>query len=151
MLYNQFKNLFVIPVLKDMKIYHKNRVSMVCGTVAQESNYKYFAQLGNGPACGLIQMEPNTAKDIRDNWIKYKSKYKTFWDKYINDDLSLEDNLRGNIHFQVFICICHYLRVPAFIPSDLEGQAEYWKKYYNTYLGKGTPEEYINNYNRYCK
>jgi hypothetical protein len=43
----------------------------------------------------------------------------------------------------------HYLRRPEPIPTDLTGQAEYWKKWYNTYLGAGTVEEYIENYKKY--
>ena len=29
------------------------------------------------------------------------------------------------------------------IPTDLEGQADYWKKYYNTEGGKGDPEHFV--------
>jgi len=29
------------------------------------------------------------------------------------------------------------------IPDTLEGQAEYWKKHYNSGVGKGTPEKFI--------
>lgn len=35
------------------------------------------------------------------------------------------------------------LRIPEPIPETLEGQAEYWKKFYNTALGKGTVEGFI--------
>ena len=33
--------------------------------------------------------------------------------------------------------------IPAPIPTDVRGQAEYWKKYYNTEKGKGTVEDFI--------
>jgi hypothetical protein len=45
----------------------------------------------------------------------------------------------------------HYFRVPESIPSSLEDQAAYWKQYYNTPLGAGTPQQYIVSYNRYIK
>ena len=32
---------------------------------------------------------------------------------------------------------------PGMIPTDLKGQAAYWKKYYNTVSGAGTTEEFI--------
>jgi len=35
------------------------------------------------------------------------------------------------------------------IPTDLEGQADYWKKYWNTKAGKGTPEHFINQVQSY--
>ena len=37
------------------------------------------------------------------------------------------------------------------IPSDLEGQANYWKKYWNTKAGKGKPEHFINQVQHYNK
>jgi len=38
-----------------------------------------------------------------------------------------------------------YKRIPDAIPKTIEGRAEYWKKHYNSILGKGTVEEYIHN------
>jgi len=35
------------------------------------------------------------------------------------------------------------LTVPEEIPTDLQEQGEYWKKYYNTVLGKGTPARFV--------
>jgi len=40
----------------------------------------------------------------------------------------------------------HYLRVAEAVPEDLRGQAGYWKKYYNTRLGKGTIEGYMDKW-----
>lgn len=40
----------------------------------------------------------------------------------------------------------HYLRVSSAVPDDLRGQAGYWKRYYNTRLGKGTVGGYIEKY-----
>ena len=44
-----------------------------------------------------------------------------------------------------------YLRVAESIPKagDIKAQANYWKKHYNTPLGKGLPSEYITKWNRY--
>ncbi len=36
-----------------------------------------------------------------------------------------------------------YRLIPAEIPATRVARAEYWKKYYNTYLGKGTIEHYM--------
>ena len=33
--------------------------------------------------------------------------------------------------------------IPAAIPTDLNGQAQYWKTHYNTEKGKGTVEDFI--------
>ncbi|KKL97553.1 hypothetical protein LCGC14_1833310, partial [marine sediment metagenome] len=35
------------------------------------------------------------------------------------------------------------LTIPEEIPDTLEGQAVYWKKHYNTPLGKGTARKFV--------
>ena len=35
------------------------------------------------------------------------------------------------------------LNIPESVPQTLEGQANYWKKYWNTEAGKGTPEHFM--------
>ncbi|XP_013404288.1 uncharacterized protein LOC106169384 [Lingula anatina] len=35
--------------------------------------------------------------------------------------------------------------IPAAVPADVRGQAEYWKKYYNTGSGAGTPQKFIDD------
>lgn len=37
----------------------------------------------------------------------------------------------------------YYLTHEAPIPKDLDGQARYWKQYYNTDMGAGTPEQFV--------
>jgi len=44
-----------------------------------------------------------------------------------------------------------YYRDSATIPTDLRGQAEMWKRVYNTAAGKGTIDEYMMNWARYAK
>lgn len=47
-------------------------VELLLLTCAAESAMgKYIMQVG-GPARGIFQMEPNTEKDIWENWLKYK-------------------------------------------------------------------------------
>jgi hypothetical protein len=43
------------------------------------------------------------------------------------------------------MCRVHYYRVPAALPpaGDLAEQAAYWKRYYNTELGRGTVEHFL--------
>jgi len=42
-----------------------------------------------------------------------------------------------------------YRLVPSAIPSTLEGRAAYWKKWYNSELGAGTPQHYIESAKKY--
>lgn len=43
----------------------------------------------------------------------------------------------------LIFCRLRYLAVPTHIPDTMEARADYWKRWYNTELGKGTPEEYL--------
>ena len=113
---------------------------MLYVTGKAESGYKALQQYGGGPALGFFQMEPNTAIDIWDNYVMYRPKYR---DKLFSlgfDDGNIEFCLLSNIGLQAAFCRLHYRRVPSALPKKdhLEAQAKYWKKYYNSHLGKGT-------------
>lgn len=54
-----------------------------------------------------------------------------------------------DLRYQIIMARIHYLRIQAPIPSDLRGQATYWKQHYNTHLGKGTVRQYIKAYKKY--
>lgn len=146
----QFKTSIINRILKNMGAYSSNASNLIWGTICQESlKGRYIRQkgmTGRYGAFGFIQMEMDTANDIKKNFINYRPKLLELYQKYYNQEMTLNENLVGNIHFQVFMCRCHYLRVPSRIPDTLQGQAQYWKEYYNTNLGKGTVEEYIKNY-----
>lgn len=124
-------------------------VNLLVGTICQESACGQYLKQVKGPACGICQMEPKTAKDIIDNYISKRAELFGNYTKLYNKNLTLEQNLCYNMMFSVFMCRVFYLRFKENIPHDLEGQARYWKKYYNTSLGKGTVEQYIKNYRRY--
>lgn len=123
---------------------------LMLGTALQESRLTYLHQLGKGPAKGVFQMEPRTHDDIWANYLSYKN---DLAQKILTLSGSMEglkpaELMCGNMFYAAAMCRVHYLRVPQALPEagDLDGQAEYWKEYYNTFLGAGTVEEYIENY-----
>jgi hypothetical protein len=139
------------PVLKDLGLYSVPAEQLVLGTACQESQCgRWLKQLGNGPALGIYQMEPATHDDIWDNFLEHRDKLvekvKGFW---INTSSDLADELVGNLYYATAMCRIHYLRVPEPIPDTLIGQAYYYKRYYNTPLGKATAEEYIAAWRRF--
>lgn len=148
---HQFRDEVVIPTLKYIGLYSEGAVNLIIGTMWQESHGEYIKQLGKGPALGFMQMEPATHDDIWNNYLKYK---KSLANKV--RDLAIAhpegkpscNNLMYSLPYQVAMCRCHYLRVKEGLPAanDVEGLAHYWKKYYNTSLGKGKPEEFVKNY-----
>lgn len=125
-------------------------VKLLLGTMAQESAFgKYKRQLNNGPALGVFQMEPDTFNDILDNYISYRpdlyleiksiSKVNRLYPEYLVDNLKLA----------IVFARLQYYRHSEPLPRDLPGMARYWKKYYNTYKGKGTIDQFILNYKTY--
>lgn len=138
------------PVVQHLGVWSKEAEELIMGTIAQESAMgRYLVQLGSGPALGICQMEPATHNDIWSNFLKYRSHLV----KYI-EDISVDrtpEEMVWNLYYAVAMCRIHYLRVPERLPNNLEGYAYYWKKYYNSHLGKGTEQEFIENYQRYVR
>lgn len=148
--YNQLKQAIIDILTKINLPFNENVVNLIAETACQESACgKYIKQLNNGPAKGIFQCEPATAKDIMKNYVAYKPAIRSKLNEIYIHYLTLEDNLMYNLAYSVAICRIHYLRVAESVPDTVEGRAVYWKKYYNTSLGKGTVEEYIKNVNKY--
>jgi hypothetical protein len=131
--------------LQHMNLDSEDAREMIYRTGKAESGYRTLQQYGGGPALGFFQMEPATAIDIWDNYVMYRPKYR---DKLLSlgfDDGTLDFCLLSNVALQAAFCRLHYRRVPSALPKsgDIEGQAKYWKKYYNSHLGKGTIEHFM--------
>lgn len=127
-------------------------VELLMLTAAVESNLgQYIRQKGGGPALGIFQMEPDTEQDIWRNYIANRKELDWSVVDYctnIQDDSELEWNLA----YAILMARIHYLRKPGKIPpaDDIEGLADYYKRHYNTHLGKSTVEKAIVKYNKYC-
>lgn len=53
------------------------------------------------------------------------------------------EDLRYNILLAFLFTRLKYKKIPSEIPKSMESRAIYWKKYYNTYAGKGTLRHYL--------
>ena len=136
----------------DAKYYSDQAVDLIYNTGLVESNYQYLMQLEDGPARGFFQMEPATAVDICKNYLCFRPKLLTeienicFLNPYVlvgAKPEQLKFLLATNVALQIIFCRIHYRRVPKPLPYTLEDQAVYWKAYYNSHLGKGTVEKFI--------
>lgn len=60
-------------------------------------------------------------------------------------DISLVEweHLRYNPLLSIIFCRLKYILIPSAIPGTIIGRAMYWKRWYNSMKGKGTPEHYI--------
>lgn len=137
--------LLIASTLKKYNLYSDEACKLIYGTIAQESHLgKYRRQMVsnwdyNKHALGITQIEKNTFQWLQKIFvglIPIVSKVQ-FIDLAYNDELA------------ILFCRLRYRVDPRPIPKDLNGQAQYWKDIYNTKHGKGTVEEYINNYNIY--
>ena len=142
----QFVEHVIVPALNYTSTYSKSAVELLLGTAIQESRLRYLKQLGRGPALGVFQMEPRTHDDIWENYLRYKMPLAEKIAHLAHERHA--NSLKTDLLYAAAMCRAHYLRVPAALPAagDFEGQAAYWKEHYNTYLGAGTEEEYLENW-----
>ena len=145
---NQIREL-ITKALELLGLLSDAAVELELGTWAVESNGgQYTHQLGGGPAHGMWQTEKPTFMDVVARC--GKAHYQVLKDALDgNDPEDSFDALDSNHVFACMISRLKYFLSPGAIPEMLEGQAAYWKKYYNTSLGKGTVEEYIKKYNQF--
>jgi len=137
----------IIETLNEINLYSEDAVNLLMGTAAQESHLGEYIKQIKGPALGIFQMEPNTFEDICKNYLKYKVE---LFDDILDCACIVEsDALVWNLKLSICFTRIHYLRVKEAMPNSIDGYAAYWKKYYNTYLGAGTIEEFVVNYKRF--
>lgn len=115
-------------------------------TVAHESHYGTHPNtFREGYYGGVAQVDPIGFEDTQD--VKAHPGLRRKYDQIrqhfgINwEDVQYED-LVDPLH-SVIAGRLRYMNVPKRVPEDDYGQAKYWKKYYNTDAGKGTPEKFL--------
>lgn len=152
----QFREL-VDTALHAIGYHSPEAVELLMLTAAQESGLGTYLRQIKGPARGVFQIEPATHKDLWDRVLKARPELARricqlcFGSEDRPPWLTLETALWGNLIYGVCMARVFYLSKPGAIPKTTQGQAEYWKKHYNTYLGKGTAEQAVASYNRFCK
>lgn len=134
------------PTLRQLELFSPEAMALVLGTGMVESQYQYIYQVPSGPALGFWQMEPDTHEDIWQNWINFRPGFRDLLENVCHltpDSIHSSEMMIWNLKYACAMARVHYRRVPEPIPLDLEGQAHYWKEYYNTQLGKGTVTKYL--------
>lgn len=139
--------------------YSGTAVELLMFTAAAESDLGNYIKQIQGPALGIFQMEPATERDI---WAHFLNR--RLWRGKVKDLMFREvrlfnmSNLKYNLAYAIAMARIHYFRVSEKLPdvkfksdglptqSGIDELARYWKKYYNTRLGKGTVAEAANKY-----
>lgn len=156
MIHSDLRRL-IKDVLTPHHMYSEAAEELLILTAATESlGGKYIFQI-KGPARGIFQMEPATEHDILKNYVFYKANLrnalKTFVSFNVDGsfDFKVKEPLVYSLEYQILMARIHYLRDRFGLPeaSDIDGLASYWKRVYNTYLGKGSPEKAVTKYLEY--
>lgn len=144
---SQLREDIIQPSLQMLRIYSVNAEELLVGICAHESKGGTYVKQLSGPALGLYQMEPFTHDSI--------------WNQFINANTGLSRSLLTflrannkpapnemvyNLFYATMMARIFFMRFKETIPDSIEGQAAYWKKYYNTVKGKGTVEDYLKDY-----
>lgn len=135
--------------LHEIDAYSESAVNLLMGTAAQESHLGTYIKQIRGPALGIFQMEQATHHDIR-NRLDFRAE-SLMLQSCKSPGLAASKAMTYNLKYAIAMCRYKYLLIPERLPepNDIMGMARYWKKYYNTHLGKGTEKEFIENYRRY--
>ena len=132
-------------------------VDLLLATGIAESGYRYIRQI-SGPARGFWQVEPATAKDNVDSYLKYRiplmekcaeASHVSLKEWQFADQGSWEDILETNIASGIIHARLKYWRVPKKLSHTTDGMASYWKKYYNTEEGAGTEAHFKDGVMKY--
>lgn len=139
------------PTLIKLGLHSPAAEQLLLATAIQESHLVYRKQI-SGPALSYFQIEPKTHNDMWDNFLKFRpqlsSKVVQLMTKPNADKIK---ELEKNDAYAAAMARIRYLRVPAPMPpaNDIKKMAAYWKRYYNTPLGKGKESEFIGNWKKY--
>jgi hypothetical protein len=142
-----FLDHIIRPALVAIGLDGPDAERLLLGTALQESALRNYRQEGGGPALGYFQMEPEDHDDIWANFLLGRkdlaARLRALLPARVQPSA---DQLIPYPHYAAAMCRVHYLRVPAPIPTDLAGQAAYYKIYYNTPEGAATTAEYLANW-----
>ena len=150
------RKLIIRPALNSVGLWSECAENLLLGTAAQESKMGYYLAQIKGPALGMYQIEPATHTDIWVNFLVYRQQLSQDVCKWLPlnaSHLERERSLIYNLCYSTIMARLVYLRAPGKLPDakDIEGLAAYWKKHYNTPLGKGTEQEFVHNYKELVK
>ena len=128
--------------------YSDDGLALVVRTGMAESGYRALRGYGeSNPAIGFWQIEPATMYDMMRNYIVYRPQYRKALEElgmeFKGDDIEM--SVMANMAVQSALCRLHYRRDKAPIPSwdDIDAQARYWKRVYNTVKGRGTVKHFV--------
>lgn len=135
---SEILHTLIDETLKEMgaEFYSESVINLLLGTFAQESHLGKWRKQIKGQALGIGQCERATF-----DWLKKK------YPKFIKAEFEAIEN---DDSLAIIVTRLRYYTILDPLPeaNDLPNLAKYWKNFYNTKYGKGTVEEFIDNYKR---
>lgn len=157
----QLRDFVVRPVLAQLGLPGARAAEqLVLGTAAQESGFEHIDQLEPpgrpavpGPALGLWQMERLTFNDMWDRFLTSTAARRELRAKVaqlLAPSPAPFEQLCGNLYFAAALCRIRYYERPFRLQEEasVDQLAAWWKAFYNTEQGKGTPAQFIASYRR---
>ena len=133
-------------VLKVIEMHSDKAAAIVYRTAIAESGFTAIKGYTKGnPALSFWQIEPATANDIYENYVKFRPHLVEKLKKLGFKESDPSGPLKYNLSLAIAMCRIKYWRDPSPLPDvdDIDGQAKLWKKVYNTELGKGTLKHFL--------
>lgn len=148
----QLKEIIIEPTLMALGLKSPSAVNLLLGTCAQETNmgsYLVQKKIGMKGGIGIYQMQAPSYEMI---WTKVVSKSPAMKSKLrllLNyDGKPPAERLASDLKLATAMCRLYYYSIDEKLPDadDIPALAAYWKKWYNTRIGKGTEQQFVTNY-----
>lgn len=123
---------------------HKKAVNLLMETAGQETLLGKLDDLSEFAGMGLTQFDKIPFYDVKDR-CRESDKQKVLDCFGIDINIVEWTDLRYNPLLCFIFTRLKYKKIEEPIPLTLEERGKYWKKYYNSELGKGTAKEYVYN------
>lgn len=157
---DQFLTCIIRPTLKIISkhaplIRNDSSVeNLLLGTAVHESGgLRWIKQLGGGDARSFYQIEEDTHEWMWDEYLARRTDLgdilKSLAPKNFTDSNELLNDALYDMRYSTAVARIRYIPIRERIPDTVGGQAMYWKKWWNTHVGKGTETEYMANWYRY--
>lgn len=151
----QLRTNIIQATLKPLSLWSPEAEALLCATAAQETlGGKYVRQVGGGPGCGVYQMEQATHDALWRQKLNRPDRLpliRAMLDLFSFSRMPKSIDMIWHNGYATFMARFFYLVIPEDLPPahDLAAQWEYYKKYWNTSLGKAKEEDFYRNVNNY--
>lgn len=151
----QLRDCVIKPALESIDLYSEQAENLLVMIAAHESSGGTYLKQVAGPALGIYQLEPDTYYSLWSRFLNSNDKCRVLASKillacnYTKQPDAIE--LITNLKFATMMTRVFFLPMREAIPIDIPALAVYAKRYWNTNLGKATPEKYEAAYYRFNK